>query len=56
MSLPGDRTLRAGETVYVVGRPEGIRRLETRAKRGSDASNSTGDPTGSEASTPNVDD
>lgn len=30
----GDRILDAGQTVYVVGRPEGIRRLETRGNAG----------------------
>ncbi|GAB3683689.1 hypothetical protein GCM10028857_11610 [Salinarchaeum chitinilyticum] len=44
---PGDRVLDAGETVYVVGRPDGIRRLETRGKAG-DGDPATGESGGSD--------
>ncbi|AGN00452.1 TrkA-C domain-containing protein [Salinarchaeum sp. Harcht-Bsk1] len=52
----GDRLLRPGETIYVVGRPDGIRRLEARASgERTDESSRTSSPS-LEPRTPDADD
>jgi uncharacterized protein with PhoU and TrkA domain len=54
----GDRVLRAGETVYVVGRPEAIRGLEASGVAPADGSASSGraEREGLEAPAPDADD
>jgi len=52
----GDRILSAGETVYVVGRPEGIRKLEARAATSGPDSATSDERTEGPATPPNPDD